>query len=444
MQVAAVCSCPDAVPGLFWSVTARVSDTAYVFTEKGKEASLGRGCSVHRTALLRPCEQDKNVCVQLTRPGSVNEPAMRIRSLPGLTVSTASGLADNAIDKTQTDATALKSAQEKNMAKLWLLALAFGIAAGWLATDLTASLQSQQQTGETDPTLLLFVLALLACAGCVALAREAARKAGQSGEAGETVQAPAPAEPEAPSATDLAVCAVLHQGVDAMYAAILSSPEVSTAQNREEAARQAVLHALPALVDKMFEDNEVTPEEEQDLMLLLQKVHVSHYDTDQKLMYRIARAGLIRDLLNGDVKPRMTVEGSPFLLQKTEIPVWFWPSVTVTEEATVSEWVSGSKGISVRVARGLYWHMGGSRGHRETREVDESLGTGGMLLTNRHLYFQGYDRALRIRLSKIISMEVFASEVVIYREGTRAKPLTILTDDAWFLGNCLSNAQNWA
>jgi len=53
-----------------------------------------------------------------------------------------------------------------------------------------------------------------------------------------------------------------------------------------------------------------------------------------------------------------------FNLQHGEIPVFGMANVLLSEERTTSSYVGGYSGASIRIANGVYYHLGGVRGHR--------------------------------------------------------------------------------
>lgn len=243
---------------------------------------------------------------------------------------------------------------------------------------------------------------------------------------------------------DMAACRTLEEGPDAALAAMREIPAIRDAQDPEEALRRAVHHAVPALVKKALEDHILTKEEERAIAGLFVQAGLPVTSMDAPARERLLKAAVVRDLLSSDVHPRFSASDIPFNLQKTEIPVWCWSNVHMLRDKTVSEWQGRSSGVSIRIMSGLYWRIGASKGEKVSYKVKESLGYGPLAVTSRHLYFQGTGAAVRIRHDKIISMRPYDDGVTIYPDGIRAKPLTIMTNDAWFLINCLSNAQNWA
>ena len=308
--------------------------------------------------------------------------------------------------------------------------------------------------------LLRFLL--LACCVFCALAAFAGFKAGDNSAAlGFSVAAvafwalaracrsrpkaaePAP-RPAAPAAEVDALARVFSEGPQAALAALRALPALESAPDAPSATREAVERAVPALVDRGMEDDLLSEEDEQAILDLLELAGFTAESVGPAARESLVKAGLIRDLLKGDVRARITVGHLPFTLQKNETLIWCWPDVEARENKTVSEWQAGSQGVSLRVAKGVYWRVGAMKGRRVSRDVQQSLGRGPLAVTSKFVYFKGDGAALRVKHDKIISTQVYSDGVVLDLDGARARPLVFLTEDAWFMGNILNNARNWA
>ena len=53
-----------------------------------------------------------------------------------------------------------------------------------------------------------------------------------------------------------------------------------------------------------------------------------------------------------------------FNLQHGEVPVFGLANVQLSEERAITSYAGGYSGASIRIANGLYYHLGGMRGHR--------------------------------------------------------------------------------
>src|SRR4051812_46664025 len=102
-------------------------------------------------------------------------------------------------------------------------------------------------------------------------------------------------------------------------------------------------------------------------------------------------------------------------VQKGEQIVWAFGGSRYLEEKTRREWVGRSQGMSVRVARGVYYRTGASRGHSVEHSETVLIDRGWLILTNKHIYFSGPKKSLRVPYSKIVSFEPFSDGMGIMR-----------------------------
>ena len=90
-----------------------------------------------------------------------------------------------------------------------------------------------------------------------------------------------------------------------------------------------------------------------------------------------------------------------------------------------------SHGVSIRVARGLYY----SPGQFRSRPIEwEETG-----LTTKHLYFSGPKKKFRVRYDKILASGPYQDGFGIMRDAQTAKPQSFVTGDGWFAYNLAVN-----
>jgi hypothetical protein len=81
--------------------------------------------------------------------------------------------------------------------------------------------------------------------------------------------------------------------------------------------------------------------------------------------------------MTGVIPHRMTVDGNlRFNFQKSEQVVWVFEEVDYLEDKTRRQYVGGSRGVSVRVMKGVYYHIGGFKGHAIDRTERVHVDTG--------------------------------------------------------------------
>jgi hypothetical protein len=130
---------------------------------------------------------------------------------------------------------------------------------------------------------------------------------------------------------------------------------------------------------------------------------------------------LIWTVLNEQVAP---YQGSiRFNLQHGEVPVFGMADVLLTEERTTSSYVGGYSGASIRVASGLYYHLGGVRGHRVASTSLQEVDYGDFLMTTKAIYFGGTERGVNFRLpyNQVIRFQPYSDAVGICPNGGKER-----------------------
>ena len=121
--------------------------------------------------------------------------------------------------------------------------------------------------------------------------------------------------------------------------------------------------------------------------------------------------------------------------QKSEQAVWVVPDCGYMKTKKEVTYHGRSSGASFRVAKGVTIRTGGSRGHRVENEYLEQVDVGTVVLTSKHIYFQGEDKErFRVRLDKLVSAEAAADGFLFQRDGVRARPEAFVSYDVRILG----------
>jgi len=139
-----------------------------------------------------------------------------------------------------------------------------------------------------------------------------------------------------------------------------------------------------------------------------------------------------------------------FQLQFREIPVFGIANVLVREERSTRSYIGGHSGMSIRIASGLYYHLGGIRGHAAGPTSLQEVDYGDFLMTTQAIYFGGTERGINFRppYNQIIRFQPYSDAVGICRNDAREQifaPQRATTNSAtralqesgWFLFNIL-------
>lgn len=115
------------------------------------------------------------------------------------------------------------------------------------------------------------------------------------------------------------------------------------------------------------------------------------------------------------------VQPHPFNLRDGEIPLIFFGSVVYSKETTSRSYQGGYGGMSVRLARGMYYHFGGFQGQRIDTSTLTEVDYGGMLLTTQNIYFGGVHTNFRIPYEHVISFRAHSDGIGIFRDSANAR-----------------------
>jgi len=194
-------------------------------------------------------------------------------------------------------------------------------------------------------------------------------------------------------------------------------------------------------IEKAFDDGILSVEEENRLSEMMEAFELNKEELNSDPAYqKLVKGAILRDVLNGVIPERVRVEGSlPFNFQKNEKIVWVFQNVDYYEKRTRKEYVGGYHGFSVRIAKGIYYRVGGFKGNPVIKTETIHIDTGILAITNKHLYFSGYKKSFRIKYGKIVAFEPFSDGIGIQRDAQTAKPQIFVTGDGWFTVNLIQN-----
>lgn len=200
--------------------------------------------------------------------------------------------------------------------------------------------------------------------------------------------------------------------------------------------------ALDEAIDRYLDDGIIDRNEEWAVARFVQFTGLPQQRLNAKRsLERMVQSKVLEDLFNGRVPaPKITVAGDfPFMLGKGEHLLWLFRNVTLQMQKVRRETVGRTRGMSVRVCRGVYYRTGGFRGHPVETTYMERIGSGSVCITDKNLYFHCPGKTLKIPFSKIISIESYSNGLALQKEGDREKPMFFENLDSWFCYNVISN-----
>ena len=211
-------------------------------------------------------------------------------------------------------------------------------------------------------------------------------------------------------------------------------------------ARTVLIQGWEAAVKTSLEDGALTLDEENALIRYLDRFNLEQSDVNANGAYRsMIQSAVIREAAEGVIPDRIgDIPHVPFNLMKSEQLVWIINDVDYYEVKTRRERRGTSHGLSIRVAKGLYYRPSTFKSRPIEWEETVHEDTGMLGVTSKHIYFHGPRKRFRIRYDRIVSFDPYEDGIGVMRDAQTAKPQTFRTGDGWFIYNLLTNlAQNW-
>ncbi|WP_231556583.1 MULTISPECIES: hypothetical protein [unclassified Thermotoga] len=192
------------------------------------------------------------------------------------------------------------------------------------------------------------------------------------------------------------------------------------------------------MVDHFLNDGNLDESEERILASFIWETGLSEEKLNRKGAYEKFKKGrLLRKVVHGEIEQ---FEGPvPVILGKSEVPVWVFRSVENYEMRKRKEYAGGYSGLSIRIARGVYYRVGGFKGTPVEKTELTHVDKGTLVLTSKNLYFVGQTRSYKIPYEKIISVIPYKEGIMVYQDAKTKKPQFFELDDVWFSYNLLVN-----
>jgi hypothetical protein len=179
------------------------------------------------------------------------------------------------------------------------------------------------------------------------------------------------------------------------------------------------LNAFRWFVDQALADEVLTAQEEEKLV----EVGETLYRTTEALGEVLLpyRPQLFIAMVNDGRLPEVS---SRMILKKGEV-VHLEESAILLKEVVEREFQSGSRGVSFRIAKGVSYRVGSSRGRMV--EVGRSLqpqDTGVLSVTSQRLVYAGTARSVEMNYAKLINLNVYTDALQVHVSNRQA-PTTL-------------------
>ena len=208
----------------------------------------------------------------------------------------------------------------------------------------------------------------------------------------------------------------------------------------EESIEDAYLYVLNKAAINLIRDDSVSDADQQKiddyvsyLQLPINNLPVRYQGSE---INKLGQIGILKKLRNGMV-PSIGMP-APIILGKGESILWTYNQVTMYQEKTVKEYGGRRSGWSIRVMKGVTYHVGGTKVRPIEHTYMDNKGTGTLYVTNKNLVFQSLTSAQKVPYAKMIGVTPYSDGIEVHRDGANVKRLTFQGFDSWFLMNVIS------
>ncbi|MGC8758136.1 MAG: hypothetical protein ACP5QX_06830 [Caldisericaceae bacterium] len=195
----------------------------------------------------------------------------------------------------------------------------------------------------------------------------------------------------------------------------ITNEQIGKLKNQD---RTDIIKLYNSLFQHFSSDKEVDAQEITTLQKLQNGLFLS--DAEVKFDEQLKPYIYIQAIRNKTL-PEVELKNAQGIVFKKDEKVHFVDGAILKETKSVSIGYSGgSQGVSIRIASGVYYRVGGTRGHimREDRLTETSRGI--FVITNQRAMLNPTSigsKSLDIPLSKIFSYSCYENGVEIYKEG---------------------------
>jgi hypothetical protein len=196
-----------------------------------------------------------------------------------------------------------------------------------------------------------------------------------------------------------------------------ANPTRTALPERERRKRGA--EAFRAFADNALADDFFTIDEEMAFSEVADAL-----DVDQNAFQTDFRDVLLRMAVARANDDRLSVIEDPKLMTKKNEVVHLETGAGLMKEVALREWRGGSSGFSFRVAKGVRYHVGGTRGRSVVVGTELQVEDTGILsVTSQRAAFMGDRKTMELPYAKLMGVEVFTDGITIRVEQAEDAPL---------------------
>lgn len=173
------------------------------------------------------------------------------------------------------------------------------------------------------------------------------------------------------------------------------------------------LRRWEAALDSFTADRIITDAEEFQLRQLSQQLGLTDADLSA-LQDKLHRARCLSSAIQG----RPIAINAALNLKRDE-SCFFASPATLYEERTTRRYVSGSRGVSIRIAKGVSYRVGSSRGYYVPVSHVVAVCDGTFSITNKRCIFSGARKTVTVELEDLLSFDSFDDGIQLHHPRSK-------------------------
>jgi hypothetical protein len=178
---------------------------------------------------------------------------------------------------------------------------------------------------------------------------------------------------------------------------------------------------LEAATESVVHEGICKPESQQSLQWMAEHLGVQ-FEQFSELSKQVRRAVYKYRLRHEPLAP---ISVPNVVLEPGESAFWSQPASLYENKVVRRRYEGGSRGVSIRVAKGVSFRVGNHRGQSVSETADVPVAFGEFIITSHRLLFVGDKKSFSAPLKKVLHLEP-AHDGVRFSETNRQKPRLVL------------------
>jgi hypothetical protein len=207
----------------------------------------------------------------------------------------------------------------------------------------------------------------------------------------------------------------------------------------EDDMRSVRVQAYEAALRTARADSQISCAEEAELLKLQRFFKIPDADISTSKR-ELARLRLLTEIQNGNLP---TIAVVNVVLQKKETAFWSERASLFEERVVRRRYEGGSRGVSLRIMKGVSYRIGSHRGHIVTDKAMLPVSTGDLIITNKRVIFRGDGKSFSVKLDKLLEVHFYADGVRLTDDKGKPRMLKFMKEgNTDVIGAILSHAVN--